>query len=109
MFKEFPSNSIFCDKVYVFFCFDDFVELDYVGVPHLSHDFDFPVESILVCFIGDFIFLYDLEDYLLVSKLVLGNFDFAEGAYSDLLAQKEIIDHLGFDGRILHLYFGTHI
>ena len=109
VFEEFPPNSVLCDEVDVFFCFYDLVQLNDVGVANLSHDLDFAVEAVLIGFVGDFTFLYDFEDNLLVGELVFGDLDFAEGAHSNLFAELEVVDDGGLDGRILHRYFGTHI
>ena len=66
VFEQFAPNSILGDKVYVFFSLYYFVQLDNVRMSNFPHDFDFPIQAVLICFIDNFAFLYYFEDDLLV-------------------------------------------
>ena len=59
--EELTTVTVFHDHVKLFFCFDDFVELDHVGVSDLLQDFDLSGDSLHVLLVMDFIFLQNFN------------------------------------------------
>lgn len=81
--KEFSAFRILHDEVDVCFGFDDFVELDDVGVTEDFEDTYFTGDAFDVRLFNDFLFLEGFYGDFFFSENVRAQLDFAEGAFAD--------------------------
>jgi hypothetical protein len=59
--KELTSSKVFHDKKEVLGGFDDFIELNDVGMAYKFKDVNFPGHSFDICHIHDFVLLQNLD------------------------------------------------
>ena len=81
--EEFAAFRVLHDEVDVGFGFDDFVELDEVGVAEDFEDADFASDAFDIRLFDNFLFLKGLDGDFFFSEDVGAEFDFAEGALTD--------------------------
>ena len=55
--KEFTTIAVLHDHIKFFFCFNDFVELNHVGMSDLLENLDFPSYSFDILLIMNFVLL----------------------------------------------------
>ena len=79
-FEKLPLLCIFGDEENILIGFDNFVELDDIGMPEYSHDFDFPVDSFLIIFVFNSFFVNDFDSNFFLCWDMYCFFNFAESA-----------------------------
>ncbi len=81
--EKFTAFSILHDEVDVGFCFDNFVELDDVGMAEDFEDANFASDAFDIGLFDNFLFLKGFDGDFFLSEDVGAKFDFTESAFAD--------------------------
>ena len=79
-FEKLALLGIFSDEKNILISFYNFIELNDIGMPEYSHDFDFPVDSFLIIFVFNSFFVNDFDSNFFLCWDMYCFFNFAESA-----------------------------
>lgn len=96
LLKEFTLRDELHDEEELFGGFDNFVELDKIGVSDLFEDVYFAGDSFYIGNIDNFIFFKYFDGNFFSRYRVNTKFDFAEGALSKIFGNNVVSDGSGF-------------
>ena len=100
-FEKFTLLGIFCDKENIVISFDNFVKLNDIWVSEYSHNFHFPVDTLLVILILDSFFVDNFDGNFFLGGKMNGFFDFAESTFSQSFPNLIIIEVVFLLGQFL--------
>jgi len=81
--EKLTSIGILHDKVELFWCLDDFIELNDVWMSDELENVYFSRDSFDIVDVLDFVFFENLDSYSLVCQLVYAQLDFTEGTLAN--------------------------
>ena len=91
-FEKFTLLSELRNKEDVLIGFDDFVELNNIGVPEYSHDFNLSVDSLLIVFVFDSFFVDNFDGNFFLGGNMDSFLNFTESAPTEGFANLIISD-----------------
>lgn len=84
--KQLATVAVLHNHVELFFRFNDFVQLNHVGVAHLLKNFDFTSYALNVFLVMDLVLLENLDCDLLAGKGVLAELALPKSSFAEMLA-----------------------